>query len=297
MNIALIFNDINRYWTPGSYIKRLLASQNDLDIVAHPRVPEDVPIIEESNSLDIDLAFVVDCSVHYKLHHSKGKLAKKTKTAIWLSDLHRPDWAKWRLQMIQEWRYDHVFYAQKDFRKMILESGYEQSECSWLPHATDPEVFKPMPQITKKYDIGFVGYMNPKRERIINIIKENHLNFKHYDSVWELNAARAINECRIGLNIPVETDVCNMRTFETMSCGIPLLIEKNDNGLSDLFESDMYMTYLNEDNLIDKVLYLLSKPDLVESMSKKAREHVLKFHTYRNRINTILGTMGFSLLK
>jgi len=297
MNIALIFNDAPRYWTCGSYIKRELSKQDDVQIVAHPRIPEDVPIIEESNNLDIQLTIVIDCSVYYKLHHSNGKLSKNMKTCVWLSDLHREDWARWRIQMIKEFKYDHIFYAQKNFKKIILQSGYSENEISYLPHATDPEIFKPMPWITKKFDIGYVGYSNQKRDRIANIIKD-YMKFKHFDSVWELNAARAINELKISINIPVTDDVCNMRTFETMSCGIPLLIENvKGNGLEDLFEPDMYLAYSNDSELKEFAVRLISNKELREQIAKKARNHVLANHTYRNRINTILGVMGFPLLK
>ena len=51
MNIALAFNDVNRYWSPGAYIKRELAKQDDVDIVMHARIPEDTGLCEEQCGL------------------------------------------------------------------------------------------------------------------------------------------------------------------------------------------------------------------------------------------------------
>jgi spore maturation protein CgeB len=295
MNLALVFNDSPRYWTVGSFVKRALSQQNDVSIVAHPRIPEDTGILEESNKLDIDLILLIDSSTHYKVHHHKGKLGK-AKTCFWISDLHRQDWSVWRLQMIKEFKFDHVFYAQKNFKEKVMACGYTENECSFLPHATDPEIFKPMPWITKKFDMGFVGYTNPKRDRIINIVKE-YMRFKHFDSVWELNAARSMAECKMILNVPVEDDVCNMRLFESMSCQIPLLTENvKNNGLEDLFEPDMYLAYSNDAELKEFAVRLIANREYREQMALKARKHVLAHHTYRNRINSILGTMGFPLL-
>lgn len=297
MNLALAYQDCPRYWTPGSFIKRELAKQDEINIVAHARVPEDTGIFEEQCGLNIDLIIAIDSGTHYKLHHHKGKLGK-AKHCAWISDLHRADWAVFRLQMIKEWKYDHVFYAQKNFKKMVEDCGYVESKtCSWLPHATDPEIFKPMPCVTKRHDVGFVGFSNEKRKRVSDIVND-YMNFKHYDSVWELNAARAMNECKIILNVPVTDDVCNMRTFEAMSCGIPLLTENvKNNGLEDLFTQDMYLAYSNDSEIREFAVRLLANREYREQMANKARQHVLSYHTYRNRINTILGVMGFDLLK
>jgi len=298
MNIILAFND-NRYWTVGSYIKRELAKQDDINIVAHTRIPEDTGICEEQCGLDADLILVIDDGVsRFKLHHHRDKLPKKTKTAYWGSDFHREDWAAWRKQMIREWKYDHVFYAQKNFKEQIMSCGYKSSECSWLPHAVDPEIFKPMPQIKKKYDIGYVGFLNDRRKEIATVLQDI-MRFKHFNSVWEVNAARAINECKIGFNISVEDDVLNMRTFETMACGLPLLVNKVvGNGLEDHFEDGKdLLTYADLSELKEKAVRLLANPDYRNSIAENGRLKTLTGHTYRNRINTILGTMGFNLLQ
>jgi len=299
MNIALVFSDAPRYWTVGSYIKRILAEQDHINVVAHPRIPEDVPIIEESCGLDIDLVLVIDCSVHYKLHHSLGKLSPKTKTAFWISDMHRQDWAQWRLQMINEWHYDHVFYAQKNFKKMIIDTKkYNVSEISWLPHAVDPQIFKPLQQITKRYDMGLVGYMNEKRKKAVDIMSE-YMNVKHFNSVWELTANRCINECKIGFNISVEDDI-NMRLFETMASGVPLLTNKiENNGMEDLFGNDekYFLTYSSDKEMKEKAVRLIANPDIRNTLSNNARQHILQYHTYRNRLNTILATFNMELLK
>ena len=145
MNIILCYNDINRFFTPGSYVLKELSNQNEIFINAHCRIPEDTGICRESSNPDTDLILIVDDGTHFKMHHERGFLPKKCKVAFWISDLHRSDWSVHRLQMIREFKFDHVFYAQKNFRQKILDCNYQQHECSWLPHATDADIFKPMP--------------------------------------------------------------------------------------------------------------------------------------------------------
>jgi hypothetical protein len=297
MNIALVYNDsAERFWTVGSYILKIFSEQPEINIVAHPRIPEYLGILEEQCNLDIDLILIIDSSTHYKMHHHKGKLGK-ARTCFWVSDLHRADWSLWRLQMIREFKYDHIFYAQKNFRKQVEECGYEYGKsCSWLPHAADPDIFKPMPWIEKTCDIGFVGYSNEKRDHISKVLSEI-CRYKQFSSVWAWQAVRKLNECKIGLNVPVTDDIANMRLFETAACGLPLLIEKNDNGLEDLFHSDMYLAYSSDKELKEFAVRLIASSELRKNMGEKARKHFLIHHTYRNRINSLFATLGFEMLK
>jgi glycosyltransferase involved in cell wall biosynthesis len=300
MNIALVFDNSKRFWTVGSYIEKVLVRQSEINIVARPCIPEDTGILEEQCGRNIDLICVIDCAVHYKLHHHTGKLGK-AKTCAWISDLHRKDWAEWRLQMIKEFKYDHIFYAQKKFKQMILDCGYTEQTCSWLPHAVDSEIFRPMPWIEKKYDCGYVGYCSERRDKAEKVLGEM-MKFKHFDSCWAWAANRALQECKIGFNYSVEdTDICNMRVFETLAAGVPLLTNfANDSGLEELFGTDYenkMLVYKDKHEMKEKAVRLLANPDLRKQLAENGRTHTLMHHTYRNRCNTILATCGFEMLK
>jgi glycosyltransferase involved in cell wall biosynthesis len=294
MNIILAYDD-SRFFTVGTYVTKVLSQQSEINIVGHSRIPEDTGMCEEQCGLNADLIAVIDSGTHYKLHHHKGKLGK-AKCAFWISDLHREDWSVFRLQMIREFRYDFVFYAQKDFKQKILDCGYDEKQIVWLPHAADPDIFRPMPWIEKKYDTGFVGFSNEKRDRIAKVVSEI-CEYRQFSTVWAWQAARKINELKIGLNVPVMNDVANMRTFEVLSCGLPLLIEKSNNGLEDLLEKDMYLEYSSDKELKELIVRLLASNELRKTMGERGREHILKYHTYRNRVNSLLATMGFEMLK
>jgi spore maturation protein CgeB len=107
-----------------------------------------------------------------------------------------------------------------------------------------------------------------------------------------------MNELKICVNVPVENDTCNMRTFEAAIAGIPLLIQMKDkNGFDEVFNNDMYLAFEEEKDFKEKLVRLVASKELRDSMAKKAREHALTFHTYRSRLNTIFGTLNFPLLK
>jgi hypothetical protein len=199
--------------------------------------------------------------------------------------------------MIREWHYDHVFYAQKNFKDMVMKQGYNENTCSWLLHGVDADIFKPMSWITQKYDCGYVGYLNDKRKKMSEVAS-HYVNFKHFSSCWAWSAARALNECKILWNCSVEDDI-NMRVFESMATGLPLLTNKIiNNGFEELFVDDRdVLTYTNESEMKEKLVRLLANPDLRKSIGENGKQRVLASHTYRNRLNTIFGTLNFPLLK
>ena len=301
INVMLLYNDVGRYWTVGSYIKRLFAQDPQYNIVSHARIPEDVGMFT-CKDLNINLAINIDDGTCFKCHHHTKEIKEQgIKTAYWISDLHMVSWANWRLQLISEFRYDHIFVCQKPFIPMILERGYSQEQTHWLPHAIDSSLFIPMPQIEKIYDVGYVGYLNDKRKQHSDILKEM-INFKAYHTRWELDAARCINECKIGWNCSVtDLDYANMRVFETMACRVPLITNcnrKEHAGLLDLFEDGKHLlVYENEQEMKEIIVRLLANPELREKIAYDGHIHTLQNHTYKNRLNTLLDTMGFPLLK
>lgn len=297
MNLILCYNDSPRYFTVGSYVKKELAGQSDVNILAHCRIPEDTGLCEESCNPNTDLILVVDDGTHYKIHHHNNKIPQKTKSAFWISDLHRSDWAKHRLQMIREFKYDHIFYAQKNFESMIKECGYEDHEITFLPHGVDPDIFKPWNHIEKTCDIGFVGYMNSKREKMFRCLND-YMDSKHFSSSWAWTANRNLNECKILWNCSVESDI-NMRIFESLATGLPLLTDKiYDNGFEEMFiDGEDLFVYESEDQMKEIAVRLIADSKLRETIGENGRRKVLQFHTYRNRINTILGVMGYPLLE
>ena len=297
----VLFYDDSRFWTTGSFCKKVFERDTKVEIIAHGRIPEDVGIVENDKLMEeTDFVLVIDSSTHYKLHHGSNILKKhQVKTAFWISDTHRQDWLSWRLQMITEWHYDHVFVCQLDAIEFVKNCGYKDHEISWLPHAVDTDIFRYEPQFQKKCDVATVGFRNPKRDEYFPHLTKI-VEFKEGHNLWAWSASRFYNEAKIGLNLSVTNDYLNMRTFEVPACKIPLVAScnrKNDNGFSKVFtDGKDCLVYESIDEMKEVVVRLLCNPDLYEMIKNNGYTNVLTNHTYKNRCNTILAAMGFEML-
>lgn len=300
MNIVMFFDD-SRFWTVGSYCKKILERDPNVNIIGHGRIPEDVGLVENDKLMEkTDLVLVIDSSTHYKLHHGASILKKhNVKTCFWISDTHRPDWLSWRLQMITEWKYDHIFVCQKDAIELVKSCGYKDFEITWLPHAVDSEIFRYEPQFEKIHDVATVGFRNPKRDEYFPSLHKI-VEFAEGQNLWAWSASRFYNEAKMGLNLSVTNDYLNMRTFEIPACKIPLIAncdKKNDNGFLEIFQDgEDCLVYNSIDEMKEMVVRLLCNPDLYEKIKENGYSKVLTHHTYKNRCNTILSTLGFEML-
>ena len=54
MNLAMVYND-ERFFSPGAFLMKVFSQQPEISILAHPRIPEDLGIVEEQNNLNLDL--------------------------------------------------------------------------------------------------------------------------------------------------------------------------------------------------------------------------------------------------
>lgn len=301
LNAILFYDDRGRWWQPGNYITKVIDQSSYVNIYNHGVTPEDVDILDSLDQMEtiIDFILVIDSGkTHHKLHHHTNKIKKSgAKTAIWLSDTHM-NWME-RRRWIMEFKYDYVFVAQKNAVPWVInECKYQENQVIWLPHAADPDIFYPNSNIQKRYDCVSVGFMNPNRERIYPVIN-NCAIFVNKSTIWAWSACKAYNEAKIGINIPVVNDTLNMRTFEIGACRIPMLIgylDGDDNGLSEYFinNQDLLAFPLSNVDLLKEALsQLLIDESFRNTVANNMYEKVLKNHTYKHRLDTMLHTMGY----
>jgi len=98
-----------------------------------------------------------------------------------------------------------------------------------------------------------------------------------------------IARAKIVLNIhrDEEADVGNIRCYEVTGVGSCLLTDRGEE-LSDRFELDKEIVgFKTANDLVEKVEYLLSRPDLLAKVSKAGQERTLKDHTVAERCQKI----------
>lgn len=303
LRCILFYDDRGRWWQPGNYLTKVIDSTSDIEVYNHGVIPEDIYVLDTIDQLNkpIDFILVVDSgSTHHKLHHFTDKIkATNTKTAIWLSDTHvgwndRKNWVK-------QFRYDYVFVAQKDaIAKVIHECQYNPNQVVWLPHAADSDILQPSGTYVKKHDAVSVGFMNENRSKIFPIIK-SLVNFEHKTTIWAWSVAKAYQESKMGINIPVANDPLNMRLFEIGACKIPQVVSYPDNDPNGLFDHFVdgqdILTFENSniEKMKELIVRLLTNRDIRDHLANNMYQKVVNHHTYKHRLNTILETMGYEV--
>ena len=106
-----------------------------------------------------------------------------------------------------------------------------KEKLMWLPVGADPDVWDNTPQTEKIYDLGFVGNLwDASRVSILQTLQQSgiKLGFKGHGACWKDSAAALLRGAKVGFNVSsfygtnAAFDI-NMRFFETLSCGVPLV--------------------------------------------------------------------------
>lgn len=189
------------------------------------------------------------------------------------------------------------------------------SKIIWLPLAADPDVWSNEPisgQPKEYYLVAVSNCYDPERLGIYNTLSEEGL--LHWPgtegAVMEEGAAMYRN-AMAGLNVPswFGTPECydiNMRVFEIMSCGCPLITnhlpELSVLGIEEGVHVFTYPTITQKRRdgatvsfVVEEVKKIIERfrqqPGLSGSMGVVARDLILKRHTYVHRAEVILEEM------
>jgi|TARA_R100001530_G_scaffold42309_1_gene32221 glycosyltransferase involved in cell wall biosynthesis len=187
----------------------------------------------------------------------------------------------YRLNKARE--FDFVFCNQERAVEEFKEQGVESV---WLPHAVEPQAYPNQPSCSKKYDVGFVGFVTfEKRARILHDIFKAFPNFYFGTALFE-ECAEIYRQSRVVINTAADDDI-NMRMFEATATGSFVLCE-NVPTLSKIFRNEEHIvTYCDTTEAIEKAQYYLKNEMEREFIAKQGMEHVLAHHTYSDRIEKV----------
>lgn len=168
----------------------------------------------------------------------------------------------------------------------------------YFPLASNEEVYFPIENFEKKYDVGFIGRNYGLRSEIVNYLINNGVNVKAYGPGWESGVFDVsknnefYNSCKVVLgtaNIGYSNKLMNpkLRDFEVPLSGT-LYITNYTKELADLFEEDKEVVfYKNKEELVRKVKYYLKNNSEREQIARASLKKALSEHTYKKRLTNV----------
>ena len=216
--------------------------------------------------------------------------------------------------------YDFFFTIQKDrFLEALKEAGVPHGH--YLPLAADPAVHRPLDLTPEERaelgsEVSFVGagYYN-RTQFFLGLLD---LDFKIWGSGWNVHTGlggrvqregarvpteecvKIFNACPVNVNLHSSTyhagvaphgDFVNPRAFELAACGAFQLVDERSE-LPALFEPGReVVTYRDLDDLKGKIRHYLDRPDERRAVAEAARARVLRDHTYRARMASMVDTV------
>ncbi len=215
--------------------------------------------------------------------------------------------------------YDHVFCQGTEAVEILSNAGMEGTR--WLPMACDPRLHRPGEPSDEErrllgHDIVFVGSWYPVRESLFEALAG--LDLAIWGPGWDrlrsdsplrgcVRAAHTTPEtwrriyaaAKIVLSVhfqdPLGEIPCHQaspRVFEAMACGAFVICDAQRDVL-DLFEDGVHLAVAHDAcELKEKTLYYLEHESERAEIARRAREEVLRRHTYRKRLETLFDVAG-----
>ncbi|WP_102275724.1 CgeB family protein [Cytobacillus massiliigabonensis] len=251
--------------------------------------------------------------------------ANKIKTAIWFTE--DPYFMDQTAELSRH--YDFVFTIDTAALDFYRNNGH--THAYHLPLATEPDIFMPKEMVEKlKSDLCIVGYPYPDRVQSIQFLLQNTPyiirvvgNWKKPLYYYQHNPKLIINEgwvkpsiaadfyncAKITLNthrpfnlkhnqnrLGIKGKSINNRTFDVAACEAFQLIEFKEDLPNHFVEDEEIAVFRSNDELLKKIDYYLQNDSERQSMAAKARNRVLKDHTFEKRLDKLIHIISNSTI-
>ncbi|ALV25157.1 putative protein, putative glycosyltransferase [Campylobacter iguaniorum] len=182
--------------------------------------------------------------------------------------------------------------------KYIVEGG----KVMYKPYAGNPKEYKKL-NLTKKYDVVFIGAKYGTRPFYIDYLKQNNINVLAKGEDWEAGIAtpeemiELFNRAKIilgfaGVGINDDIMILKGRDFEAPLTGSLYMTQYHDE-LKEYFELGVDIeTYKNKEELLEKVKFYLSCDEKREKIAQNGYEKCLQNYTAKKSYEKIFGYLG-----
>ena len=177
---------------------------------------------------------------------------------------------------------------------------YEKEGCPalYFPEASDPSIFRPMPELKKVHDVSFVGGRYGIRERIVNSLRRAGVRVSTYGSDWvegriateDVPALFAQSKIVLGVGTIGHCDdfyALKLRDFDAPMSGTCYLTHDNHDlhGLYDV--GTEIAAYSSVDDCVEQVRSLLADDSRRESIATAGRARATRDHTWDRRFSEL----------
>lgn len=156
----------------------------------------------------------------------------------------------------------------------------------WFPCSVNEKIF--FPQNKERLDkIAFIGHY--KRDGFaLNLLKQaGFLGFM--GKKYGLEYLNGLQEYTMYFNHSGPFNIDNAKSFEIIASGGILITNECDNGFSELFGQESYITYQNPtEDLILKIAEIYKNPQLQKSYIQKGLNSIYQKHTHKIRAQELI---------
>jgi len=209
------------------------------------------------------------------------------------------------------------FFKSSPEHATLYSKLFKNIKCmTWIPHSAEASIFKPKPEIEKKYDVALVGATNvttmlgehyplrARMARLLNLMPSKykcgvipHVGGSHSDAYtdkYAIDFANKINSAKI---IITDSGAPNSRFgkyIEVPMCGTALAGDLYDDHPEDVKKLKSFLIEINmqmsDQEIIKKLVYYLENDEERNKLVKKGLEYTRDFtqEQYATRVVNLL---------
>lgn len=227
----------------------------------------------------------------------------------------------WRVEYSRFWARQFDYFSTPDLHGEIKYREIGLPNAIYFPFGCNEQIFRKL-DLSKKYDVSFVGGWHPYRQWLIERIQKAGVSVEVRGYGWpngeidQEGMVKLFNESRINLNLSNSAswdarylvssfralinrlrskkniEQMKARIFEVNGCGA-FQLSYYVEGLAHCYNIDQEIgVYADADDLIDKVKFYLAHDELRESLAIAGYHRTLEDHTFAQRFYSVFQRMG-----
>jgi hypothetical protein len=179
----------------------------------------------------------------------------------------------------------------------------EDTPALWFPMGSDPEIFRPRPDVKKDIDVTFIGARYGVRRQIVEHLRSGGVNVQAWGRDWDNGflpvdrVPEIVARSRICLGVATIGHTWTLtspklRDYDMPMAGAFYLTQHSPDVVEHFTPSQEIETYRSLEECALKVRWYLDHPECAEAIGRAGRERCLRDHTWEARFAKLLKIVG-----